>query len=174
MLLLSDGRVMAANNLYQRSFIDQIHGIPIYGNKWFALTPDQTGHYVNGSRTNLASMADTGLGYASQVLTNGKVFVAGAEYGTDGAKAGLHDTAFNVWIPLQLPANAINPGQTASGYSRNQAFYDCDSMPLPNGNVLLAPVFANARFSTVNREYSGCADPSPVSNLRQSRRLEIA
>src|SRR5215475_12673211 len=66
MLLLPDGTVICAD-----------------GNRsWYRLTPNINGSYVNGTWTTLPSMVDTRLYYASQVMTNGNVFIAGAEYGT--------------------------------------------------------------------------------------------
>src|SRR5271165_2668576 len=67
MLLLSDGSVMAANQ-----------GNSI-GKAWYRLTPDRHGSYVNGTWSTLASMHDTRLYYSSQVLRDGRVFVAGGE-----------------------------------------------------------------------------------------------
>src|SRR5438094_9573829 len=80
MLLLPDGTVMAANN----RDTDLVGGI--IGNAWYRLTPDSSGSYVNGSWTTLASAHDTRLYYSSAVLTNGRVFVAGGEYGTGGPR----------------------------------------------------------------------------------------
>src|SRR5436853_7171244 len=62
MLLLSDGTVMAQNN---------------GGNGWYKLTPDSQGHYVNGTWTTLASMTDSREYYSSDVLRDGRVFIAG-------------------------------------------------------------------------------------------------
>ncbi|MCB9896534.1 MAG: hypothetical protein H6825_00895 [Planctomycetes bacterium] len=67
-LLLGDGTVMAAQN----------NGSTI-GNAWYKLTPDASGSYVNGTWSTLASAHDTRLYYLSQVLTDGRVFVAGGE-----------------------------------------------------------------------------------------------
>src|SRR5262245_52296731 len=86
MLLLPDGTVMCARN----------NGSTI-GNGWFRLTPDNHGSYVNGTWTTLASMADTRLYYPSQVLRDGRVFVAGGEYGTGGPKAEIYNPQTNVW-----------------------------------------------------------------------------
>src|ERR1017187_5338352 len=65
MLLLSDGTVMAAS---------------AGANGWYRLAPDIHGSYVNGTWSSLASMHDTRLYYSSDVLRDGRVFVAGGEY----------------------------------------------------------------------------------------------
>src|SRR5215470_17504723 len=64
MLLMPDGTVMAASQ-----------GGSSSGQGWFRLTPDSHGSYINGTWTTLASMHDTRLYYASDVLRDGRVFV---------------------------------------------------------------------------------------------------
>src|SRR4051794_34606273 len=71
MLLLSDGTVMG---------LDYSSGAE--SNRWYRLTPDSSGRYANGTWTTIQPMSDTRLFFSSQVLTNGKVLVAGGEYGT--------------------------------------------------------------------------------------------
>ena len=112
MLLLPDGSVMA-----------QINGI---SSDWARLTPDATGSYVHGTWTRLASMHDTRLYYSSQVLQDGRVFVAGGEYGSGGKTGEIYDPLTNTWTAL--------PAQHFGSFS------DSGSETLPNGNVLIAPV----------------------------------
>ncbi|MCE9594427.1 MAG: hypothetical protein K8S98_09545 [Planctomycetes bacterium] len=121
MLQLSDGTVMAAR------FDNAI------SNVWYKLTPDATGSYVNGTWTTLAAMHDTRLYYPSQVLRDGRVFVAGGEYGSGGGKAEVYDPLTNVWTQTNPPAGIWST--TADN------FYDCNSEMLPDGKVLLMPVF---------------------------------
>jgi predicted outer membrane repeat protein len=122
MLQLPDGTVMAAKN----------NGSTI-GNGWCRLTPDSHGSYINGTWTTLASMADTRLYYPSQVLRDGRVFVAGGEYGTGGPKAEIYSPQTNVWTQINPPASIWS--------TANDNFYDCNSEMLPDGRVLLMPVF---------------------------------
>ena len=81
MLLLSDGTVMAANSGTSST--------------WYQLTPDRNGSYVNGTWSVMASMHDTRLYYSSDVLTDGRVFVAGGEYGTGKRNAEVYDPLTN-------------------------------------------------------------------------------
>lgn len=111
MLLLTDGTVMAAN-----------YG----GSAWYKLTPDSTGSYLNGTWTTLASMHNTRLYYSSDVLRDGRVFVAGGEYGTGGALSEVYDPLTNTWT--MTPTAPVSK------------FIDSVSETLPNGNVLVAPV----------------------------------
>ncbi len=129
MLLLSDGTVMAAQN----------NGSSI-GSGWYRLTPASDGSYVNGTWTTLASMHDTRLYYSSQVLKDGRVFVAGGEYGTGGPKAEVYDPVTNVWTQVNPPTSLLNPSQNSPVTGSPQQFYDSNSEILPNGSVLISPV----------------------------------
>ncbi len=118
MLLLSDGTVMAADG----------------GNSWFRLTPDLHGSYINGTWSTLASMNDSRLYYSSQVLRDGRVFVAGGEYGSGKGTAEVYDPVTDTWTYAPV-----------SG----QGFSDSISKILPNGNVLIAPVVPSQPGLTV-------------------------
>ena len=126
MLLLSDGTVMA-----------QAAGNGTNG--WYRLTPSNTGSYVNGTWTTLASMHDTRLYGSSDVLPDGRVFVAGAEYGTGADTAEVYDPLSNTWT---------------SAPSSGQHFSDSISTTLPNGNVLIAPVGPSTSGGTVIYNYT--------------------
>jgi len=127
MLLLSDGTVMAANSGTSSA--------------WYQLTPDRNGSYVNGTWSTLASMHDTRLYYSSDVLTDGRVFVAGGEYGTGKKNAEVYDPLTDTWT--------LTP-------SSGQTFSDSISKMLPNGNVLVAPVGPSSS--------GGTSIYNPVSN----------
>jgi hypothetical protein len=117
MLLMPDGTVMAASQ-----------GGSSSGQGWFKLTPDSHGSYINGTWTTLASMHDSRLYYASDVLRDGRVFVAGAEYGTGMNSAEVYNPSNDTWTVTGPPP----AGQTS--------FYDNISKMLPNGTILIAPV----------------------------------
>jgi len=84
MLLMPDGTVMAASQ-----------GGASDGSGWFKLTPDSRGSYINGTWTTLASMRYTRLYYASDVLKDGRVFIAGAEYRNGTNSAEVYDPKSN-------------------------------------------------------------------------------
>jgi hypothetical protein len=121
MLLLPDGTVMCAKN----------DGSTI-GNGWVRLTPDIHGSYVNGTWTTLASSAFNRLYYASQVTRDGRVFVAGGEYGMGSGHAEIYDPVTNSWTTIDPPASLAPTGP---------GFYDCNSEITPDGKVLIMPVF---------------------------------
>src|SRR6267154_1572902 len=96
-LLMSDGTVICGDG----------------GQNWYRLTPNTLGSYVNGTWSQIDSTTYTRLFYASQVLTNGNVFVAGGEYGTGRNQAELYDSVNNTWSQIANP--------------NNKAFSDCES-----------------------------------------------
>ena len=118
MLLLSDGTVMTVNG----------------GREWNRLTPDIHGSYVNGTWSTLASMNDTRLYFSSDVLPDGRVFVAGGEYGTGTSSAEMYDPVLDNWT--------FCPGS-------GQLFSDSVSVVIANGNVLIAPTWPSHYGTTV-------------------------
>jgi hypothetical protein len=130
LLLLSDGSVMAAGN----------NGSTI-GRTWYKLTPNAAGSYVNGTWSTLASAIDTRLYYSSQVCKDGRVFVAGGEYGTGTAHAEIYDPIANTWTQINPPASVLDPTQVSGSSGTTQRFYDSNSGILENGSILIAPVF---------------------------------
>lgn len=115
MLLLTDGTVMCQES---------------GGNKWWRLTPDSSGNYVNGTWSPLAQMKNTRLYFASAVLRDGRVFVAGGEYsdgGSDLAAAEIFEPLLNYWTSVPPP-----PGWTEIG--------DAPCCVLPDGRLLLGSI----------------------------------
>ncbi len=147
LLLLSDGTVMA------KSFA----GADTYGNIWYKLTPDIRGSYVNGTWSTLSAMNDTRLYFSSQVLADGRVFVAGGEYprntgsGILGrATAEIYDPVADAWTRIDPPASVLDPSMISPIFTSNhQAFVDSVSEILSNGKVLVAPVAPKVRGGTV-------------------------
>jgi len=123
MFLLSDGTVLG----------NQFDFGTGHGGAWYRLTPDIHGSYVNGTWSQLASMHDTRLFFASQLLTNGQFFVAGGEFGSGGSSAETYDPLSNVWsLVNQAPPEGLG---------------DAISMLLPDSRVLVGP--ANGSGQTV-------------------------
>lgn len=115
MLLLTDGTVMAHDS-------GSIN--------WWRLSPEGSGNYVKGIWSNLAPMHHTRLYFASAVLTDGRVFVAGGEYsnaGGDTTTAEIYDPLFDTWTEIAAPA-----GWTKIG--------DAPCTVLPDGRVLVGQI----------------------------------
>ncbi|MBK9731272.1 MAG: T9SS type A sorting domain-containing protein [Chitinophagaceae bacterium] len=131
MLLLSDGTVLV------KSTSGGTDGI---GSTYDKLTPNSSGSYINGTWSSIASMAKTRLYYSSQVLKDGRVYVAGGEYGTGGSSGEVYNPLTNTWT--STPA----PGSTVS---------DANSEILEDGRILQA---------LVSGSLTGTKIYDPVSN----------
>jgi hypothetical protein len=126
MLLMSDGTVMAQNG---------------GGTGWYKLSPDSSGHYANGTWTTRASMTYSRLYYSSDVLKDGRVFMAGAEYGNGTTNAEIYNSEFDYWSIVPIPDGIINENNTVDPKNGNnsEGFIDSDSVILNNGKVLILP-----------------------------------
>ena len=114
MLLLSDGSVLCKTTN---------GGTDGVGSVWDRLTPNSSGSYINGTWSTIAPMNDTRLYVSSQTLKDGRIYVAGGEYGTGGSKGEIYDPVLNSWTPVPI-----------SG-----AYYgDANSAILDNGKILQA------------------------------------
>jgi hypothetical protein len=149
MLLLSDGTVMA-----------QQQGT---SSAWYRLTPDTNGSYVTGTWTTIAPMIYSHQYYASAVLRDGRVFVAGGEYGSGGNKAEIYNPRSDSWTEIPVPAGLICTTCGSPGIS------DADSVILPNGNVLIAPVIPSSPNGTVIYDpSSNTFSPGPAYLVNQN------
>jgi hypothetical protein len=110
LLLLTDGTVIINDS----------------STSWWRLTPDVHGSYVNGTWSNFPSMNHARLYYASQVLANGNVFIAGAEDGDTGSS-----TSAEVWNSQSNTWNLVP--------NTDYPFRDAISKLLPDGKVLVNP-----------------------------------
>ncbi len=79
------------------------------GQDWYKLTPDINGSYVNGTWTQMASLASNYDPYAmaEAVLADGRVLIEGGEYnfGTFSFTnlGEIYDPVTNTWTPLTPP-----------------------------------------------------------------------
>jgi hypothetical protein len=127
MLLLTDGSVMCHE--YETA-------------NWHKLVPDAKGDYVNGSWQTITPLpanaplsqngpVDAPLYYASAVLKDGRVFVAGGEYNVvsqvDLLTAQIYDPVADSWASVPTPPGWNNIG-------------DAPSCVLPNGTILLGDI----------------------------------
>ena len=150
MTLLSDGTVLCktvAGNTY--------------GDVWMKLTPNALGSYAAGTWSTVATMNHTRYYFSSQMLRDGRVYVAGGEYGTGKATAEVYNPLTNTWTLLP------NPGANVS---------DANSEMLPDGRVMQALVAGTLRsnviFNPVTNTYS--AGPSCVGIHNESAWLKLA
>lgn len=124
-ILLSDGTVIVCSD---------DAGSDGVGKRWCRLTPDIHGSYAAGTWSTIASMIDTRLYYSSQLLKDGRFYIAGGEYGTGGSKGEVYNPLTNTWTATG------SPGSTLS---------DANSEILPDGRVLQALVSGNLRGTKI-------------------------
>lgn len=99
---------------------------------WWKLTPDNTGSYVNGTWTQLASLPAGYAPYAtaSAVLADGRLLLEGGEYSACGAEftltnqGAIYDPVANTWTAVTPPKGWDYIG-------------DSPSLVLPNGDYVI-------------------------------------
>jgi hypothetical protein len=146
-LLLMDGTVIVQNDNDDGNTTGD----------WYRLTPDNTGSYVNGTWSQIASMPNgyTPTFFASQVLPTGNVVVNGGEYnGGSGVwtnKGAYYNFKKNKWTALKPPAGWSTIG-------------DAQSVVLGDGTYMLADccntneVTFNAKTKAWTKTGTGKAD----------------
>ena len=104
MLLLSDGTVMCKTSSGSAD---------AYGNTWNKLTPTINGSYVNGTWSTLAPMTNSRLYFSTQILKDGRVYVAGGEYGTGLAAGEVYNPLTNTWTMTPAPGANVSDANSA-------------------------------------------------------------
>ncbi len=148
MELLPDGSVIAPDS-----------GV---GTGWARLVPDSTGNYLNGTWTQLANEHDSRLYDATQVLPDGRLFIAGGEYGTGRSTGEVYNPLTNTWTSLP----SFPYGQ----------FVDSGSFLLPNNEVLVSPVLPNpGGYTTIFNPSTNtwCWDRSSSGATAPTSRLSL-
>ncbi len=144
LMLLSDGTVLC------KSSAGAADG---YGNIWNRLIPNIAGSYVGGSWSAIAPMNDTRLYFSSQLLRDGRLYVAGAEYGTGKATGEVYDPLTNLWTPTASPGANIS---------------DANSEILADGRILQARVAttlkSNVIFNPITNTYATGASCIGIHN----------
>src|SRR5947207_12101903 len=120
--LLTDGSVMVQDNGPNNNG----------SGNWWKVTPDQTGNYINGSWSQLASLpaAYGPLSYSSAVLSDGRLVVVGGTINSGGTvvqtnQGAIYDPRTNNWTSLAAP----------NGWAQIGA---APSVVLPDGRFLVA------------------------------------
>jgi hypothetical protein len=132
--LLTDGTVMVQE-------CKSIFGASWGTHRWWRLTPDQSGSYVNGRWSQLASSIVARKYFASAVLADGRVLVCGGEY-TDASgttkqdwsnSCEIYDPVANTWSLVPSPKDASGATWANVG--------DTPCTVLPNGKFLMGSDF---------------------------------
>ena len=125
LILLSDGSVLC------KSYSGGTDGL---GNIWNKLTPDIHGSYANGTWSSIAPMIDTRLYFSSQLLMDGRLYVAGGEYGTGLAKGEVYNPLTNTWTATPSPLGNVSDG---------------NSELMPDGRVMQALVAGTLKGTSI-------------------------
>ena len=114
--LLTDGTVLAQG---------------VNTNKWYKLTPDANGSYANGTWATMADSATAPLYYASGILRDGRLIIAGGEYNNGGFAmlntVEIYNPVTNTWTNAPSP-----PGWVRIG--------DAPGCVLPDGRFMVGQV----------------------------------
>ncbi|HZU28901.1 MAG TPA: putative Ig domain-containing protein [Bryobacteraceae bacterium] len=117
-MLLTDGGVMCQSET-----------------RWYRLTPDSSGSYINGAWSSLAGFP-SGYGpgeYASAVLANGRVVVVGGEFNFAdfvlSKMSAIYDPTIDSWQMISPPTGAV--------FHDFQCIGDAPAAVLPNGRLLI-------------------------------------
>ncbi|HEX4159281.1 MAG TPA: hypothetical protein VHY79_12480 [Rhizomicrobium sp.] len=102
-------------------------------NDWWKLTPDNTGSYVNGTWTQLATLPTGYAPYAmaEAVLADGRLVISGGEYNETfdccqfTNQSAIYDPLKNTWSMIKPPKGWTNIG-------------DAPSIVLPDGRFVIA------------------------------------
>ena len=119
-LLLTDGKVIGLRD----------DGSEASGKDWWRLTADSAGNYISGSWSPIAPMKNARRYFASVVLADGRMLVAGGEYsdaGGDLNAAEIYDPLKNTWTSVATPT-----GWTALG--------DAPCSVLSDGRVIVGSI----------------------------------
>ncbi|HEY1660514.1 MAG TPA: hypothetical protein VGG14_19340 [Candidatus Sulfotelmatobacter sp.] len=123
---------------------------------WYALTPDSTGSYINGTWKKLTTMPSgySPLYYASAVLADGKVVVVGGEYNNNGSGSevnlgAIYSPTSNTWASITPPTGWTHIG-------------DASSVVLPNGTWMIGNC-GYAGSECTNQTYQAQLDESTLT-----------
>ena len=131
---------------------------------WWRLTPDNTGSYVNGTWSQLASMPSNyaPLYFASVVLRDGKVLVEGGEYNNliqnETNLGAIYDPAANTWTAVNPPTGWTEIGDSPAialanstvmlgqNQTKNFAFFNESSLSWTVSGTGKADIFVEEGF----------------------------
>lgn len=128
------------------------------GQSWMKLTPDAKGSYINGTWSTLASEPVARLYFASQILPDGRLFVAGGEYSGPGllpnwSNTGeIYDPLANAWTRI-----APYPNQPGCPY----LYYVSGNTT--SGSAQITGIYPYASGLTVGEEVFGTGIPFPAT-----------
>lgn len=130
--LLTDGTVMVQE-------CNTPYGVPVPTRRWWKLSPDNTGSYINGKWSRLADSHVGRRYFASGVLADGRVVICGGEYTDLGSTQSenesntceIYDPTKNKWTTFSAPSTG---GAQPTVWS---TIGDAPCAVLPDGTFLI-------------------------------------
>jgi hypothetical protein len=125
-------------------------------NEWWKLTPAANGSYIDGTWSQIASMAPdyTPLYFASAILPDGRMIVEGGEYIGENAvwsdQGAIYNPVTNTWASVAPPPGWTNMGDAASDVLDNGTFMlmqPCQTC-LTNPDLTVDDALLNAKTLT--------------------------
>jgi hypothetical protein len=125
-------------------------------NAWWKLTPDSHGSYIDGTWSQIASMAAgyTPLYFASAILPDGRMIVEGGEYIGENAvwsdEGAIYNPVTNTWASVAPPPGWTNIGDAASDVLPDGTFmlqHPCNTC-LTNPDLTVDDALLNAKTLT--------------------------
>ncbi len=137
--LLTDGTIMMQESMSADLYFLGIPRIAWSTNRWWRLTPDQSGSYAQGTWSQLADSHLARTFYASAVLADGRVVICGGEYSSASGTiqedltntCEIYDPVANAWTMFGPPSK---PGSSAQPWSE---IGDAPCTLLPDGTLLV-------------------------------------
>ena len=153
-MLLTDGTVLVKTTAGDTDAI---------GNTWDRLTPDASGSYINGTWSTIAPMHFSRLYFSTQVLPDGRLYVAGGEYGSGMPYSEVYNPLTDTWT-------------NCPHLSTSDTFDDANSELLYNGKILQAAQIssgsrANYIYNPTTNTY--VAGPNSLGNHDESAWLKL-
>jgi hypothetical protein len=152
MLLLSDATVMVQQGV---------------SSNWWRLTPGSSGGYTNGTWAPLSPMSTSRKFYSSDVLPDGRVFVAGGEHNN------------LILTNIGEIYNPLNDSWTPTKSAGDVDFSDSGSVVLRDGNVLVHPIGRGSYNPNVTLIYNPTLDtwahnpPSSLADLSETSWVKL-
>lgn len=117
MLLLTDGTVIVSE---------------VSTTRWWRLTPDVTGSYLNGTWSQIAAMPSgyTPLYFGAGVLPDGRVMIEGGEYLSNNAvwtnRGAVYNPVTNTWATVAPPAGWTSIGDASAAILADGTYMQSD------------------------------------------------